>query len=84
MSVYTLVTKPTDSTYSSVPRDIVEYPQYGTAIYGTSEYGRQDTYTDVAKPTFSITWALATTAWEDYTLHVWGSPNYYQVAKPIT
>lgn len=51
MSAYTEVPKPTGTPYTVAPIDIIEYPQYGTAIYGTSKYGKQDTYTSVNKPT---------------------------------
>jgi hypothetical protein len=47
---YTQVNKPASTTYSGVSRDIVNYPQYGVAIYGTSKYGRQSPYTSSAKP----------------------------------
>ena len=50
---YTTVAKPTGNTYTTPPRDVVEYPQYGTAIYGVSLYGKQDTYSRATKPTGS-------------------------------
>lgn len=47
---YTKVAKPTSTTYTKQARSI-NYPQYGTAIYGTSKYGATNTYTSVSKPT---------------------------------
>lgn len=52
-SAYTNVAKPTDATYSKSARSLLDYPQYGTAIYGTSKYGIQNNYTGVTKPSDS-------------------------------
>lgn len=47
---YTNITKPVLTTYTAVKRDVVNYPQYGTAVYGTSKYGITNTYSSVNKP----------------------------------
>lgn len=50
---YTNVAKPTDSTYTKQTKS-VDFPQYGTAIYGTSKYGIQNNYTSTSKPTGAV------------------------------
>lgn len=79
---YTVVPKPTDSTYTLNPRDSVEYPQYGYALYGIGKYGRQDTYSRVGKPNTLETWADATYSWS-LANSKWGSPQYTTINKPI-
>jgi hypothetical protein len=51
-SAYTNVAKPTGANYTRTSKSI-DYPQYGTAIYGVSKYGIQNNYTGVSKPTGS-------------------------------
>jgi hypothetical protein len=50
---YTNVPKPTGATYTKASKSI-DYPQYGTAIYGTSKYGIQNNYTMTSKPTGAV------------------------------
>ena len=78
---YTKINKPTGTTYTKQSRS-VNYPQYGTAIYGTSKYGIVNNYTSVSKPTTGQTWATMTVTWASQTGQIWGSPNYYMIAKP--
>lgn len=47
---YTTVTKPISTAYSSLNRDIINYPVYGVAIYGTSKYGLGNPYTPIKSP----------------------------------
>lgn len=37
--------------YTRVPINTVEYPQYGSAVYGVATYGVTNEYTEVPKPT---------------------------------
>lgn len=47
---YTKILKPTTTNYSKVSKDLVNFPQYGIAVYGTSKYGQGSPYTTISRP----------------------------------
>lgn len=47
------VSKPNTSSWSKAGRNPTNYPQYGSAIYGTSKYGITDANIKVPKPSTS-------------------------------
>jgi hypothetical protein len=44
------VSKPNSSNYTKVGKNPINYPQYGSAIYGQSKYGITDANVKIAKP----------------------------------
>lgn len=51
MATYTNISKPTGAAYTAVGKSPSDLPLYGIAIYGTSKYGQQDSYSQLSKPT---------------------------------
>ena len=82
---WTNVAKPTGTTYTNVnPQGKEQYDQ-SDVIYdsATTYYDGVNTnqWTDVSKPSYSLTWNQLPIAWKNYN-NTWGSPTWTSVNKP--
>jgi hypothetical protein len=85
--MYTIVAKPTSTTYTQTNKSIANYPLVGSAIIGTSNVGvNTNLYTTVTRPTGQSTWNNMAYIWNSPLLGTWDLPlktGYTLVSKPV-